>query len=74
MKQPKKGDWIKLYPKSSSASTRIEANGNYWIVEELLTSQIRVRSSERTFGSKNAKRYDGMVIWLEHDPNYDWVL
>jgi hypothetical protein len=73
MKQLKKGDWIKLYPKSNSATARIEANGSYWVVEEVLNSQVRVRSPERTFGSKNAKRHDGMVIWLEHDPNYEWA-
>lgn len=74
MKQLKIGDWIKLYPKSSSARTRVEVNGNYWIVEGFTDSCIRLRSSERTFGSKNHKRYDGMVIWAEHDPNYDWSL
>jgi hypothetical protein len=74
MKQLKTGDWVKLYPKSPSAKSRIEVNGNHWVIEELLPTQIRVRSSERTFGSKNSKRFDGMVIWLEHDPNYDWSL
>lgn len=74
MKQLKAGDWVKLYPKSPSANSRIEANGNHWVVQEIFPTQMRVRSSERTFGSKNSKRYDGMIIWLEHDPNYDWSL
>lgn len=74
MKQVKVGDWIKLYPKSTPAKTRIDVNGPYWVVEELLDSQIKIRSSERTFGPPKQKRYDGMIIWSEHDPNYEWVL
>jgi hypothetical protein len=74
MKQLKVGDWIKLYPKSNSAKTRIETNGQYWVVEAILETQLKLRSSEKTFGSPKQKRYDGMLIWLEHDPNYEWSL
>jgi len=74
MKKPKVGDWIKLYPKSNSAQTRIDINGHYWVVETLLEEHLKLRSSEKTFGPPKQKRYDGMIIWLENDPNYEWML
>lgn len=74
MKQVKIGDWIKLSPNSSPARIRIEVNGQYWIVEAILDNQLKLRSAERTFGPPKEKRYDGMVIWAENDPNYEWSL
>lgn len=70
----KSGDWIKLFPKTKSAETRVEFNGPYWVIEDLLGDRMKIRSSQKTFGSRDNKRYDGMVIWLSGDPNYDWTL
>lgn len=70
---PKIGDWIKVNPKNNTAKIRTDINGNFWQVRALDRDKILLQSAERTFGSRNHKSFDGMWIWTDEDPNYEWL-
>lgn len=69
---PKPGDWVTLTSKTKVGDIRTELNGHLWNVKEVASDRLLVKSAEKTFGPKNNKTHDGMWIWLEGDPNFDW--
>lgn len=69
----KEGYWVSLTPKTKVGSLRIDINGSLWMVREVEEDKILLKSANRTFGPKNKKTYDGMWIWIEDDPNFEWA-
>ena len=73
---PKEGDWISLTGKTRHGKNRIQAHGSAWLVLEVkargLGTQLRLRSASKTEGPRHKKGFDGRLIWMIDDPNFDW--
>tara|TARA_R100000808_G_scaffold25055_2_gene61021 strand:- start:6238 stop:6462 length:225 start_codon:yes stop_codon:yes gene_type:complete len=67
------GNWIKLKGKTRHGKNRVHQHGDRWLVEEIRSGTMMLRSEFKTEGPRGHRGFDGRWIKLNDDPNFEIV-
>lgn len=67
------GEWIELKGKTRHGKNRVHQHGTRWLVEEIRSGAMMLRSENKTEGPRDHRGFDGRWVKLNNDPNFEVI-